>query len=81
VVLLLAEKLDRSFHSIAEIHRFTTLPVLASIARIRTPGDEWRSRARFGLLSVIVVAGLLALAGCSYYAGTHAEQLVLAISN
>lgn len=81
VAVLLAEKLDRSFHSIAEIHRFTTLPVLASIPRVRTPADEWRSRARFGLLSVIVVAGLLALAGCSYYAGTHAEQLVLAISN
>jgi polysaccharide chain length determinant protein (PEP-CTERM system associated) len=81
VVLFLAEQLDRSFHSIAEIRRFTTLPVLASIPRVLTPGDQWRSRARFGLLSVIVVAGLLAMAGCSYYAGTHAEQLVLAISN
>jgi hypothetical protein len=81
VVLFLAENLDRSFHSIAEIRRFTTLPVLASIPRVLTPGDQWRSRARFGLLSVIVVAGLLAMAGCSYYAGTHAEQLVLAISN
>ena len=80
VALLLAEKLDRSFHSIAAVHRFTTLPVLASIPLVRTPRDEWRSRARFGLLSVIVVAGLLALAGCSYYAGAHAEQLVLAIS-
>lgn len=81
VAAFLAETLDRSFHSIAEMRRFTTLPVLASIPRIRTPGDEWRSRARFGLLSVVVVAGLLALAGCSYYAGTHAEQLVLAISS
>lgn len=79
--LLLAEKLDRSFHSIAEIRRFTTLPVLASIPRVRTPGDEWRGRARFGLLSLAFVAALLAMAGCSYYAGTHAEQLVLAISN
>ena len=81
VALFLVEKLDRSFHSIAEIRRFTTLPVLASIPRVWTPGDEWRSRARFGLLSAIVVAGLLVMAGCSYYAGTQAEQLVLAISN
>ncbi|RPH94745.1 MAG: hypothetical protein EHM68_13665 [Lysobacterales bacterium] len=79
--LLLAEKVDRSFHSIVEIRRFSALPVLASIPRVRTPGDEWRSRARFGLLSVVVIAGLLALGGCSYYAGTHAERLVLAISS
>ena len=81
VALLLAEKLDSSFHSMAEIRRFTNLPVLASIPRVQTPGDEWRSRARFGLLAVIVVTGLLAIAGSGYYAGTHAEQLVLAISN
>ncbi len=79
--LLLAEKWDKSFHSIAEIRRFTTLPVLANIPRVRTPSDQWRSRARFSLVSIIFIAGLLTMAGCSYYAGTHAEQLVLAISN
>ncbi len=79
--LFLADRLDRSFHSTAEIRRFTTLPVLASIPRFLTAGDRWRDRARVSLISIIVVAGLLAVAGCSYYAGTHADQLVLAISN
>jgi len=80
-VLLLVEKWDKSFHSLAEIRRFTHLPVLASIPRVLTHADRWHRRARFGLLSVIFVAGLLTLAGCSYYTGAHAEQLVLAISN
>jgi succinoglycan biosynthesis transport protein ExoP len=79
--LLLVEQLDRSFHTIADIRQFAALPVLASIPRFRTPGDRWRSHARFGLLSVMVAAGLLVMAGCSYFAGTHAEQLVLAISS
>jgi len=79
--LLLADWLDSSFHSIEQIRRFTTLPVLASIPRVLTAGDHWRNRARVSLLSMIVVAGLLVIAGCGYYAGTHADQLVLAISN
>ena len=79
--LFLLEKWDRSFHSIAQIRRFTQLPVLASIPRVLTTRDRWQRRARFGLLSVIFAAGLLALAGCSYYSGTQAEQLVLAISS
>jgi len=78
--LLLAEQLDRSFHSLTQIRQFTTLPVLASIPRIQTPGDQWRHRAKFSLLSIMFVVGLLAMAGCSYYAGTRAEQLVLAIA-
>jgi len=81
LALLLTEKWDKSFHSIAEIRKFTTVPILANIPRVRTPGDQWRSRAKFALLSVVVVAGLLTMAGCSYYAGAHAEQLVLAFSN
>jgi polysaccharide chain length determinant protein (PEP-CTERM system associated) len=78
--LLLAEWLDRSFHSIRQIRRFTTLPVLATIPYVLTAGDRWRNRARVSMLSMIVVTGLLAMAGFSYYAGTHADQLVLAIS-
>lgn len=79
--LLLAEQLDHGFHSIVQMRQFTGLPILASIPRIQTPADRWHSRARFSLLSVITVVGLLVMAGGSYYAGTHAEQLVLAISN
>jgi hypothetical protein len=79
--LLLAEGLDRSFHSIGAIRQFTGVPVLANIPRVRTPEDQRRSRAQFSLLTVIVVAGLLATASSSYYVGMHADQLVLAISN
>jgi hypothetical protein len=79
--LLLAAHLDRSFHSTAQMRRFTTLPVLATIPRVMTVGDNWRNRGRVCLLSLIVITGLLALAGCSYYAGMHADQLVLAITN
>lgn len=80
-VLFLAEQMNRSFHSIAEFRQFTALPVLASIPLVRTTGDQWRGRARFGLLTVLFAIGLLAMAGGSYYAGMRAEQVVLAISN
>ncbi len=79
-VLLLVEQLDRSFHSISDIRRFTRIPVLASVARIQTRGDRWRRMTRFGLVSILVVAGLVVVTSFSYYAGKNAEQLVWTIS-
>lgn len=79
--LFLVEQLDRSFHSIDGIRAFTGVAVLAGIPRILTPGDQWRSRMRFTLVSVCVVAGLAAVAGSGYFAGTHGEPLVWAFSH
>lgn len=79
-VLLLAEQLNRNFHSVMEIRQFTRVPILANIMKIRTRGYLWRRAARFSLLSVLVCAALILLTSFSYNAGQGAEQLVWAIA-
>ena len=80
-VLLLAEQLNRNFHSVTEVRQFTRVPVLANIMKIRTRGDTWRSAARFSLLTVLVIAGLILLTSASYNVGQNAEQLVWTIAS
>jgi polysaccharide biosynthesis transport protein len=48
--VLLAEKLDRSFHTLAELRTFSQIPVF-SIPRIVTAADQRRQRRRFCLAS------------------------------
>lgn len=78
--LFLAERLDQSFHAVADLRRFTNIPVLASITTIQTLGDQVRIIGRFGLVSAAVIAGLVLITGFGYYAGANAEQFVLAMS-
>jgi len=79
-VLLLAEQLNKTFHSTRELRHFTRIPVLASIGDIRTRRDRWMGRARFGLDFVMVAAGLFLLTAASYQLGQGGRQLVWAIS-
>lgn len=78
-VMMAAEHLDTSFHSVGELRQFTTLPVLASIPVVH-------SRVTFGgvmrvLLCIIVVVGLcVGLAGFGYRAARHNTQLVWMLS-
>ena len=78
---LVVERFDHSFHSLADIRRFTNVPVLASISTIPVPGQVWRRRTRFLLASVCVIAGLLIVGGASNYVGKHAQPVVLRVSN
>jgi uncharacterized protein involved in exopolysaccharide biosynthesis len=79
--VLLAERLDDRFHSLADIRRFTRVPVLANVGRISTARDSWRRSRRIVALSVLVVTALLLAAGISSYIGSNARELVLAISS
>ena len=78
--LLLAEMLDTSFHSVDELRRFTTVPVLVSIPRIVTEGDRRRRRERFRLAAAGAMLGLVLIAGVSYFIGHGNEQLVQMLS-
>ena len=74
--LMLAEMLDTSFHSVAELRAFTTVPVLVSISRIISDSDRQRGRRRFRLAAAGAVLGLVLVAGGSYFVAHGNESLV-----
>ena len=53
-----AEQVDASFHAVEDLRAFTRVPVLVSIPRIVTEGDEGRHRRRRAVLAVCVLVGL-----------------------
>lgn len=70
---VMAEQFDTSFHSLAELQAFTSLPVLASVPEIVTPGDSRKKRMRAGAEILAVLSLVVALgAGMSLY--THDNQ-------
>jgi len=76
VAVLLAEQIDTSFHRLDELWAFTNMPILASVPRIVTRADAWRSRLRVSVAGVATVAGLATLVRLSYSLGQASEQLV-----
>jgi uncharacterized protein involved in exopolysaccharide biosynthesis len=66
-VVLLAERLDTSFHSLDDLRAFTRVPVLASVPEIVARRDRARRRRRAGWTAL-----LLALAVAASGAGTYA---------
>jgi polysaccharide chain length determinant protein (PEP-CTERM system associated) len=75
-VAILAEILDTSFHSAAELGAFTPFPVLVSIARIFTDADLRQRRLRFRLIGALGLAGVALVAGAAYFVAHGNEQLV-----
>ena len=78
--MVLAEVLDTSFHSAAELRAYTTVPLLVNIPRIITEGDARRRRWRFRFATVGVVAGLVLVAALSYLIAHGNEQLAQLLS-
>lgn len=76
VVVLVAEWLDTSFHSVDDLRAFTSVPVLASIPRIVTPADVARRRRRFGLAAAAAGVGLALVVALSSYVAHDNEPLV-----
>jgi polysaccharide chain length determinant protein (PEP-CTERM system associated) len=74
--VLVAEQRHSAFHSADELRAFTTVPVLARIPRIVTPGDTARRRRRVRLAALSVVTGLVLVVGLSYLVANGNEQLV-----
>jgi polysaccharide chain length determinant protein (PEP-CTERM system associated) len=57
-VVLGAEQLDDTFHSVDALREFTQVPVLASIPFVNTPVDRKRRRTRGFLRSAAVLCGI-----------------------
>ena len=74
--VVLAEKIDTSFHTIDDLRAFSPVPVLVSIPLIVTHTDRRRMRwhMRFGATAAFV--GLVAIVGLAYFAANGNEQLV-----
>ena len=75
-LVLLAEQLDNSFHSIDELRAATTFPVLVSIPRIVTDTERRRRWWRIPVATAATVCGLLLIVGVSYYVAAGNEQLL-----
>lgn len=75
-VVLLAEQMDASFHTIDDLRAFTTVPVLVGIPRIVTAVDRHAQRLRRSLAAVSALAGLALIIGSSYYVAHGNESLV-----
>jgi polysaccharide chain length determinant protein (PEP-CTERM system associated) len=73
-LVLLAEQLNTSFHSVDAVRAMTPIPVLVSIPEIVTRGDRNRQRFRFALGTVGAVLGLAAIIGASYLLVTTNSQ-------
>ena len=78
--VLLAEKLDTSFHTLDELRSLSRVPVLASIPRILTPGDVVRRRLRAGLAAALAAVALTASMGCTNAVARENEPLVWMIA-
>jgi polysaccharide biosynthesis transport protein len=74
--VIIAEKLDTSFHTVDQVRGRASFPVLVSIPRIVTHADTARSRARFRLATMASFVGLVALVALSYFLAHGNEQLV-----
>jgi polysaccharide chain length determinant protein (PEP-CTERM system associated) len=74
-LVLLIEHLDTGFHSLDDLRAFTTVPVLASIPCIVTPGDTRRRGRRLRLAAAATVVGLALVAGGSVWLAHGNEQL------
>jgi protein tyrosine kinase modulator len=74
--VLLAEKLDSSFHSVDQLRAFTTVPVLVSIPRIVGAQDVRRQRWRVGLVAVSTALAIAMVMGTTYLVAHQNESLV-----
>lgn len=75
-LVIVAEKLDASFHTIDQVRGRTSLPVLIGIPRIVTDAEtRWR-RTRFRLAAVATCIALVVLMAASHYVAHGNEQLV-----
>jgi succinoglycan biosynthesis transport protein ExoP len=78
--VVLAEKLDTSFHTTDDLRSFTPFPVLVSVTQIVSEEETARQRWRFRLLALSATAGVALLVGTSYLLARGNEQLVWILS-
>jgi uncharacterized protein involved in exopolysaccharide biosynthesis len=76
-VVMLAEKIDTSFHDVDDLRSFSNVPVLVSIPRIVTPTDLGHRRWRMRLVAAAALVSVVAIVGVTYVATSGNERLVL----
>jgi polysaccharide chain length determinant protein (PEP-CTERM system associated) len=79
-LVILAEQVDSSFHTLDDLRAITSLPVLVSIPRIVTEADVRRRRRRFQLSTVAAVCGLVLIVSAAYFVAMGNEQLLRMLS-
>jgi len=75
-VVLLAEQLDSSFHTVEDLRAFSAVPVLVSIPRITTRTDLRRRQWRMRLATSAAFISLAVIVGIGYFAANGNERLV-----
>ena len=78
--VLLAEKLDTSFHEVDELRAFSNIPVLVSIPRIVTTNDSRRKWWRIRFAATAALIGLVVIVGVTFVVVNGNERLVLLLA-
>jgi polysaccharide chain length determinant protein (PEP-CTERM system associated) len=76
MAVVVAERVEASFHSVDGLRAFTRVPVVASISSIITPADTRRARWRLGLGVLGAACGLVLIVAVSWHFAQGNEQLV-----
>jgi uncharacterized protein involved in exopolysaccharide biosynthesis len=74
--MVVAEKLDPTFHTVDDLRAFTNVPALATIRRIPMRADARRQRLVFTVMTIVVVMIVFVLAVAAYQFSAGNEQLV-----
>src|SRR5207247_7188281 len=74
--VVLAERVDTSFHTVDDLRAFSPVPVLVSIPRIVTRTDRRRRAWHMRLAASAALIGLVVISGLAYFAASGNEQLV-----
>jgi polysaccharide chain length determinant protein (PEP-CTERM system associated) len=74
--VVVAEQIDSSFHSVAALRRFTTVPVIAAIPLIVTVQDGRRRRRRVRLVAAGTAVALVMVATMAYVLAHGNESFV-----
>jgi polysaccharide chain length determinant protein (PEP-CTERM system associated) len=80
LAVLLAERLDVSFHTMDDLRNFSRVPVIVGIPALVTARDVTLSRRRFGLFTAVYAVGLTLAVGVSYLAARGNEPLTRLLS-
>ena len=76
-VVVGAEKLDTTFHSVEDLRSFAMIPAIAVIRRIPTPSETRSRRVRHVLVTASVVAALALIVVGARHLGVGNEQIVM----
>jgi protein tyrosine kinase modulator len=74
--MLAAERLDATFHSVADLRAFATIPILVSIPTISTATGARKRRYRLAWTAVSVIVGLALIVAGAHHLATGNDQVV-----